>query len=113
MGSRSLVLSPHPDDAVLSCWHVIEGGDATVVTVFAGVPEPGTSGWWDRLTGATDSPARMRERLKEDTEALALAGASALSLDLLDEQYRRNGSVPAVAEALADHLRGADAVYAP
>src|SRR3954463_6689544 len=113
MGSRRIVVSPHLDDAVLSCWHVLESGDATVVTVFAGVPEPGTRGWWDRLTGSDDSAARVRERLREDDAALALAGSTAARLDLLDEQYRSNGAVPAIAEALAGHVRDADEVYAP
>src|SRR5215218_6107335 len=113
MDSRTVVLSPHLDDAVLSCWHVLEGGDATVLNVFAGVPEPDTTGWWDRLTGAEDSAARVHERRREDAEALALVGVSSVMLDLLDEQYRRNGDAPAVADTLADHLRDADAVYAP
>jgi ADP-ribose pyrophosphatase YjhB (NUDIX family) len=113
MGSHRVVLSPHLDDAVLSCWHAFEAGDATVVSVFAGIPDAGTSGWWDRLTGSDDSAARVRERLREDEGALALAGASAVRLDLLDEQYRGNGVSPSVAEALADHVRDADEVYAP
>src|SRR4051795_10216439 len=113
MSSHRVVLSPHLDDAVLSCWHLLAGGDATVVTVFAGVPQPGTCGWWDRLTGASDSAARARERLEEDSRALALAGARSVRLDLLDEQYRGNGEAPAVAEAIAEHVRDADAVYAP
>jgi hypothetical protein len=111
MGSRRVVLSPHLDDAVLSCWHALD--DATVVSVFAGVPEPATSGWWDRLTGCHDSAERMRERHLEDESALALAGAEAVRLDLLDEQYRRNGASPPVAEVLADHVRDAEEVYAP
>jgi hypothetical protein len=94
MASRSVVLSPHPDDAVPSCWHLLAGGDTTVVTVFAGVPEPGTCGWWDRLTGASDPAARVRERLAEDTRAPALAGASSVRLDLLDEQYVVTATFP-------------------
>jgi len=108
-----VVVSPHLDDAVLSCWHVLEAGGATVVTVFAGVPGPGTHGWWDRLTGSDDSAARVRERLREDDAALGLAAASSVRLELLDEQYRRNGALPRVAEALAEQLREADQVYAP
>ena len=113
MDSRTVVLSPHLDDAVLSCWHVLQEDETTVVTVFAGVPEAGTAGWWDRLTGADDSATRVHERRRENDDALALAGASSLTLDLLDAQYRANGAVPAVAEALADHLHEADVVYAP
>jgi|SRR5829696_4453282 len=113
MASGTVVLSPHFDDAVLSCWHVLEPGEATVVTVFGGVPEPGVLGWWDRLTGAVDSAARMEERRREDAAALSLAGAQSLALDLLDQQYRSNGSVPALAPALEEATRDAEVVYAP
>jgi LmbE family N-acetylglucosaminyl deacetylase len=114
MGSHNVVVSPHLDDAVLSCWHVLAGGDeVTVVNVFTGLPKPGTLGWWDRLTGAADSVERMRERCAEDAEALALVGVPHANLGLLDGQYRRNGQPVAVVDALADHLRDAGTVYAP
>ncbi|MBA3327023.1 MAG: PIG-L family deacetylase [Solirubrobacterales bacterium] len=87
---KAVVLSPHLDDAVLSCWHVLEGsGDVTVVDVFTGSPPPGTPApWWDRLTGAQDPVDRMRERRAEDARALGLVGRDAVHLDLLDAQYR-------------------------
>jgi len=113
MESRRIVISPHLDDAVLSCWHVLEAGGATVVTVFTGAPDAGTTGWWDRLTGSSDSPARVRERRREDERAMSLAGVGYAHLDLQDEQYRRNGASPPVTAALAEHLDGADEVYAP
>jgi LmbE family N-acetylglucosaminyl deacetylase len=91
----AVVLSPHLDDAVLSCWHLLDApAPATVVNVFNGSPPEGAPvGWWDRITGATDSAARMREREAEDDEALAVAGARAHHLRLLDHQYR-SGSDP-------------------
>jgi hypothetical protein len=113
MESRRVVISPHLDDAVLSCWHVLEAGNATVVSVFTAVPEAGTTGWWDKLTGSDDSRTRVGERLGEDDRAMALAGTASVRLDLLDEQYRRNGATPPVAEALAEHLLDASEVYAP
>src|SRR5215211_1480744 len=113
MAAGTVVLSPHFDDAVLSCWHVLDGGDATVATVFSGTPEPGVVGWWDRLTGAVDSAARMDERRREDAAALSLAGARSLELDLLDEQYRANGVAPAVEAALEAATRDAGPVYVP
>src|SRR5215213_10264116 len=113
MESHRIVISPHLDDAVLSCWHVLEDGDATVVTVFTGAPAAATMGWWDKLTGSDDSPARVRERLREDERAMSLAGVGYVHLDLLDEQYRRNGASEPVAEALGEHVDGADEVYAP
>ena len=75
----AVILSPHLDDAVLSCWHLLSGpGDVSVINVFAGSPPPGSgASWWDRLSGATDSAARMAERLAEDREAFAIAGRTA------------------------------------
>ena len=86
-----IVLSPHLDDAVLSCWHLLEGGEAvTVVNVFTGSPAPGTRPpRWDRLTGAHDPVARMRQRREEDRRALGLVGRTPFNLGLLDAQYGR------------------------
>jgi GlcNAc-PI de-N-acetylase len=85
----AVILSPHFDDAVLSCWHVLTGaGDVLVVNVFAGEPPAGTLGWWDELAGASDSATAVRTRIDEDRRALALAGRSAVNLPFLDGQYR-------------------------
>ena len=111
-----VILSPHLDDAVLSCWHVLaEPAELLVINVFAGVPTVLTApAWWDEYTGATDSAERVRERIEEDRRALALAGRTAVNLDFLDEQYR-DGEQPL--DALTDEIgrrlpRGA-LVYAP
>jgi LmbE family N-acetylglucosaminyl deacetylase len=90
MARSTIILSPHFDDAVLSCWHLLNAAsDVLVVNVFAGVPPRGTSvGWWDAITGRDDSRAVVRERAAEDQAALALAGRSSLNLDFLDRQYR-------------------------
>lgn len=83
------ILSPHPDDAVLSLWHTLTGdGDVTVLNVFAGDPQATAVGWWDSQTGATDPRARMAERREEDRVALALAGREAVNLGFVDYQYR-------------------------
>ncbi len=115
MAGETVVLSPHLDDAIMSCWHLPTGSvDVTVVNVFAGVPRQAAMvGSWDCLTRACDSSARMGERLAEDAEALALAGVASVNLDLLDSQYRGFGPPPALAEALKEPLRGAETVYAP
>lgn len=74
-----------------------------MVNVLPGVPDPDHGGdpWWDRLTGASDSVARMRDRRAEDREALALAGRTALDLDLLEGQYRDE---PVALEPLVERL---------
>ena len=112
------VLSPHPDDAVLSCWHLLtDPGDVMVINVFTAAPAACSQAhpaWWDRLTGASSSPDRMRDRLAEDAEALGHAGRKALHLGFLDGQYRtEEQSVHAIVERLAAVLDPAMRVYAP
>lgn len=108
-----IVLSPHLDDAVLSCWHVLDGPlDVRVVNVFTGSPN-GRRGVWDELTGAADSAARMGERREEDRAALAVAGRASVDLPLLDVQYRGAGETPDVPSTLAPHLAPGPVVLAP
>jgi LmbE family N-acetylglucosaminyl deacetylase len=88
--AAEVILSPHPDDAVLSLWHLLAGpGEVRVLNVFGGSPE-GHRGdaWWDRLTGAADSTARVAERHAEDRAALGMAGRAPENLGFLDGQYR-------------------------
>jgi LmbE family N-acetylglucosaminyl deacetylase len=84
-----VILSPHPDDAVLSAWSALtRDGDVRVLNVCAALPPPGPAPAWDRLTGARDGAERMRERLAEDAIALARAGREAQNLGFLDAHYR-------------------------
>ena len=109
----TVILSPHLDDAVLSCWHLLSGTDEVrIVNVFAGVPG-GAAGWWDRLTGATDARNRMRERRHEDRAALAIVGRDATNLDFMDAQYRSNGDEPSTLEAVLAHVEPHDTVWVP
>lgn len=113
---RIAVLSPHLDDAVASCWTVLESpADVLVVNVFAGIPEPGSgTHLWDAITKADDSPRRMQERLDEDREALSQLGRPAVNLGFLDAQYRDDEHAPdQLAAALGPHVQAAAAVYAP
>jgi LmbE family N-acetylglucosaminyl deacetylase len=113
---RVAVLSPHFDDAVLSCWHVLRApGTVVVVNVFSGAPSGGGPlGWWDRRTGARDSAARMRERAREDRAALAIAGRTAVDLGLLELQYRAARAAPeVVTERITVAVAGCDVVHAP
>jgi len=88
-GESFVVLSPHPDDAVFSAWHVVASrADVRVVTVFAAIPEDGLLTPLDRAGGATESASRFRERLEDDREALAFAGREPTHVPLPDVQYR-------------------------
>jgi hypothetical protein len=115
MGRDAVILSPHFDDAVLSCWHVLaSAGEVLVVNVFAGEPPAGTLGWWDRLAGASDSATAVRARIEEDREALALAGRAAVNLPFLDSQYRHGDQGPEeIVEALRGVLVAGAQIYAP
>jgi hypothetical protein len=117
MGRDAVILSPHFDDAVLSCWHVLaSAGEVLVVNVFAGEPVAGALGWWDRLAGASDSATAVRTRIEEDRQALALAlaGRTAVNLPFLDSQYRHGDQAPEeIVEALRGVLLAGARIYAP
>src|SRR5437588_12361838 len=100
------ILSPHLDDAVLSCWHLLtEPHEVMVVNVLAGVPAAGAvTGWWDTSSGSTDSREAVMDRIEEDRGALALAGRVPLNLEFLDDQYR---DAPAAVDRVLDVLRDA------
>lgn len=112
---RRLIISPHLDDAVLSAWHGLAGADATVVTVFAGIPDAGRPlSEWDRLTNATDPAAQMQLRRQEDVTALQSAGVRQIHLDLLDEQYRTGRSpYRRIVNALEEIVHAYDEVWFP
>lgn len=110
-----VVLSPHLDDAVLSCFAVLSrpGPARTVVTVFAGVPEPGAAGEWDASQGVARSDEYMAERVADDLEVMAGLGVRAVHLPLLDQQYRTSRLTSrSLARRLERYADGAD-VYAP
>jgi hypothetical protein len=107
---RTVLVSTHFDDAVFSCWSVLEEHeDVTVVTVFSGVPRPGFVTDWDRDTGV-DSATRMAQRADENRAALAVAGARAIDVGVLEGMY--GGGVVEPAD-LEPFLSDADVLYVP
>lgn len=87
--AQGVILSPHPDDAVLSAWSALRGsGEVVVVNVCSTAPPTGTLGAFDPVFGATDSSALWDLRLAEDADALAVAGRSRINLGFLEDQYR-------------------------
>jgi LmbE family N-acetylglucosaminyl deacetylase len=116
-GGPAIVLSPHLDDAVLSCFSaLLADGEVRVVNVFAGVPDPGFATRWDRICGATDAADQARARMAEDEAALAHAGRRPVHLGFLDIECRRFASPPSLAAIDRGVLRaspGASRIYAP
>jgi LmbE family N-acetylglucosaminyl deacetylase len=114
--SDVLIVSPHLDDAVLSCWALLTrpagaARNVTVLDVCAGFPDEGVLGAWDERGGATSSRERVAERRAEEAAALAHGGVRIVFLDLLDWQYGPQGED--VATALAPHLGVAGEVLVP
>jgi LmbE family N-acetylglucosaminyl deacetylase len=99
---HTLVVSPHLDDAVLSCGDLLSAHPhATVVTVFAGTPSnPDVITDWDIASGFSSAGEAMRCRREEDRAALQMLGATPRWLDFLDSQYGSTPSTAALSEAL-------------
>ena len=106
-----VILSPHFDDAVFNCWHLINQPGTVVMTTFAGVPAEHRTTLWDRICGEANSHQMMQNRRAENETALADMGARIVNLDFLDAQYRGT-SVSAIQLADAIIASGPnDAVY--
>lgn len=111
---RTVVISPHLDDAVLSCAHLLaRWPGSTVLTVFAGAPAeyPAPVTRWDALAGFTTADQPLAARRQEDTRALATLDASAVWLDFVEHQYLDRSAwvqPDAIVETLDDALRALD-----
>jgi LmbE family N-acetylglucosaminyl deacetylase len=114
MEARLIYLSPHLDDAVLSCGGLIHqqvqgGAQPLVITCFAGVPDyhvlsPFAADQHRRWGQPADPVAQRRA---EDAAALAHLGAACEHWDYLDCIYRRD---PASGEFL---YASEDALWGP
>lgn len=86
-----VIVSPHLDDAVLSCGRLLAAHPGTyVVTVFSSGPEKvDPLPWWDQLCGVfRPGDDVMALRRQEDAAAMALVGAEPRHLGFWDGQYR-------------------------
>ena len=116
---RIAVISPHPDDAVLSLGGTIatttRGGHAVrVVTVFAG-DENATmaAGPWDRKSGFESAAAAARARAAEDDEACRILGAEPIRMPYLDKDYQRVLDEDEILAAVAAAVAESDVVLIP
>jgi LmbE family N-acetylglucosaminyl deacetylase len=119
--SRLVIVSPHLDDAVLSCGLLmIAHPGATVVTVFAGNPPayPTTMRYWDVQGGFGPDDDVMAVRRAEDRAALARLDAVPHHLDFIEHTYNA-GNQPVASDVIAGPLaaaireQGPTAVVAP
>jgi len=88
-----LVVSPHLDDAVLSCETLVgRAAPLDVLTVCTARPPTPMVTEWDTLSGFRDSDEAMEVRLLEDEAALAGTAHRRQHLGLLDHQYLAGGA---------------------
>jgi LmbE family N-acetylglucosaminyl deacetylase len=96
-----VIISPHADDAALSCGSLLaaRGPQCRVVTVCAGIPDPGVEvSTWDRSCGFTNAAEAAQIRREEDRSACASVGAELVQLPKLDAEY---ATVLAIGEMIA------------
>lgn len=115
---RIVLVSPHLDDVVLSASAQLGRPDLMVVTACTGAPaDDAPLGEWDRLTGASNAAARVRDRLAEDSAALAVFDVQAIGrLGFPDGQHLPGGTTATHAglvAALREELADATEVWAP
>jgi len=98
-----IVISPHLDDAVLSCGQLLARSPGSVVlTVFAGVPRNAHQrAEWDVRCGLGEAGVAISRRRDEDLHALRLLHAEPVWLDFCDAQYGE----PADTHHIAAELR--------
>lgn len=113
--NNAVLFSPHLDDAVLSASHRLIAGDIRVVSIFTGMPPAETEpGFYDRLTGATSSHARVLERWAEDDEAMKMLNCETSRLGELDRQHRNTPvDDSALARLIEPFTRNTTEVWAP
>ncbi|MCU1467485.1 MAG: hypothetical protein JWM72_3413 [Actinomycetia bacterium] len=103
---RVVIVSPHLDDAVLSCGRFMAAHPGvTVVTVFAGNPEkyPVPQRTWDVQSGFGPDDDVMEARRHEDRAALAVLDATPLHLEYVEHSYLP-GDKPVAPELLVDGI---------
>ncbi len=82
-------ISPHLDDAVWSCGHLIASlSDVVVLTVFTGAPDRvAETGWNEHTTGKHTPRQALEARRQEDRAALESIGVRWKHLPLIESQY--------------------------
>jgi LmbE family N-acetylglucosaminyl deacetylase len=104
---RVVVLSPHLDDAVLSCGQFLTAHPGTtVVTVFCGFPAEilDPPNWWAQLSGFGPGDDVVAARREEDRRAMGQLGAVPLHLDGFPERDLQPDEPIATADQVADAL---------
>jgi LmbE family N-acetylglucosaminyl deacetylase len=88
-----LVISPHLDDAVLSCGQLIKAKPgATIMTILAGFPSGAHAGWSGQTTGLPMARDANLMRREEDRCATHVLGAQTVWIDIHAQEYGPDAS---------------------
>ena len=83
-----LVISPHLDDAVLSCGQLIQSRrGSTIMTILAGFPQGMHTGWSGQTTGLPVARDANLKRREEDQRASGSLGAQTIWIDIPAQEY--------------------------
>ncbi|MEV5678361.1 MULTISPECIES: PIG-L deacetylase family protein [unclassified Streptomyces] len=113
---RTVILSPHFDDAVLSLAGLLPElpGPTAVVTVHGGAPDAGVpASGWDDLGGFSTGAEAHRVRRAEDARACALLGVEQVTIDHPDGPYVEGGLQPTALDTLLRSLAPGTRVLTP
>lgn len=106
---RHVIVSPHTDDAVLSCGGLLltQGPFTRVVTVYAGIPPADVpASDWDKRCGFTHARDAAMVRQAEDLRACASVGAQAVHLGWYDVLYGREVTHDELVQAMLPLFEG-------
>jgi LmbE family N-acetylglucosaminyl deacetylase len=91
-----IIISPHPDDAILSCGELLQQlfgkVSCTIITVFTkanGGPHTLSTKQFLKASGERDALSLYKERRKEDEKAQKFLGTKIINLGLEDALFRR------------------------
>lgn len=118
--TKYMFISPHLDDAVLSCGQMIDAEDNTeIVTVFGGIPQS-TNDYvtaYDKKSGFSTSFEAMMSRREEDKAACKILKSTYQHLPYLDIQYVDDGiksyDLDEIKMSIKRIVDSADVVIAP
>lgn len=116
---RTVVVSPHLDDGVLSLGASIAraargGALVDVLTVFAGDPESqAPAGRWDAAAGFATEGEAVSWRRGEDLRACEALGARPVWLTFGERHYERRGDDATILAAILECLDGIETLLVP
>lgn len=111
---NSYILSPHYDDAVFSCYHLLSN-QTTIINIFSGIPDKTKKTTWDIVCGNFNSHNLMKMRKRENDLAVSKYIKNTINLNYLDRQYNDNRPDKAdILNRLKDQISSKnDIIYAP